>query len=153
MITWMNDTQQKQQITKEVLEQLPEYFGIPEANKQYIKDSAELEMGVWFDNKTPRGFIIPKPTSEHAVSIHLVAVIGRYHRQGIGKALIEAVVSWAKNRNYSYLTVKTLAETHPDEGYKKTRLFYQSQRFYPIEVFPTLWDEANPCLLMIRYLN
>jgi len=52
-----------------------------------------------------------------------------------------------------FLTVKTLADTHPDEGYAGTRRFYLAMGFKPLEVFPTLWDEANPCLLMVKRLG
>ncbi|MCL2355876.1 MAG: hypothetical protein FWC70_01795, partial [Defluviitaleaceae bacterium] len=30
---------------------------------------------------------------------------------------------------------------------------YLAQGFRPVEVFPTVWDEANPCLFMIKCIG
>ena len=38
------------------------------------------------------------------------------------------------------------------KSYKKTRLFYQSVGFKPLEVFPMHWDKDNPCLFMAKSL-
>lgn len=46
--------------------------------------------------------------------------------------------------------VKTLAPSHPDRNYAKTRAFYQRVGFRPLEELPELWGEANPCLLMVK---
>ena len=35
------------------------------------------------------------------------------------------------------------------EDYDKTNLFYLSLGFKELEVFPKLWDEANPCQIYI----
>lgn len=35
------------------------------------------------------------------------------------------------------------------EDYDKTNLFYQALGFNELEVFPLLWDEANPCQVYI----
>lgn len=35
------------------------------------------------------------------------------------------------------------------EEYDKTNLFYISFGFKELEVFPTLWDEWNPCQIYI----
>ncbi|MFA6119201.1 MAG: hypothetical protein WCT85_06020 [Parachlamydiales bacterium] len=51
------------------------------------------------------------------------------------------------------MTVKTLSPSADDENYAKTRAFYLSMGFYPLEEFKTLWDENNPCLFMIKVLK
>ena len=48
--------------------------------------------------------------------------------------------------------MKTLAATQPDPNYAATRHFYEALGFLPVEVFPTLWDARNPCLLMVKPL-
>jgi len=35
------------------------------------------------------------------------------------------------------------------EEYDQTVAFYESLGFKKLEVFPTLWDEWNPCLIMV----
>ena len=76
-----------------------------------------------------------------------------HHKQGIGKALFNRILQWAKERGYEYLQVKTLDESHPDMYYSITRKFYLSIGFRPLECFPVLWGEANPCLIMIRRIE
>ena len=49
-----------------------------------------------------------------------------------------------------FLTVKTLNESRESKSYEKTRKFYLSVEFLPLEVFPLLWDESNPCLFMAK---
>jgi uncharacterized damage-inducible protein DinB len=51
-----------------------------------------------------------------------------------------------------FLQVKTLGPSHPDAGYKKTRQFYSSMGFQPLEEIPDLWP-GNPCMLMIKTLG
>jgi XTP/dITP diphosphohydrolase len=51
------------------------------------------------------------------------------------------------------LTVKTLAPSAGDRLYARTHRFYAAEGFVPLEVFPTLWNEANPCLLMAKVLR
>ena len=75
-----------------------------------------------------------------------------WHRCGIGRALIEAVVELAISRGVRFLTVKTLSPSNGDPSYARTRLFYEAVGFMPIEEFPTLWRPENPCLFMVRPL-
>jgi XTP/dITP diphosphohydrolase len=49
--------------------------------------------------------------------------------------------------------VKTLAQSAGDRLYARTHRFYAAQGFVPLEVFPTLWNEDNPCLLMAKVLR
>ncbi|MGH8735065.1 MAG: RdgB/HAM1 family non-canonical purine NTP pyrophosphatase, partial [Burkholderiales bacterium] len=51
------------------------------------------------------------------------------------------------------LTVKTLAPSAGDRLYARTHRFYAAEGFVPLEVFPTLWNEENPCLLMAKVLR
>ena len=64
---------------------------------------------------------------------------------------MQAAESRAKAHGQTFITVKTLADTHPDEGYARTRAFHMKLGFIPLEVLP-LWGEDNPCLLMAKML-
>jgi len=46
-----------------------------------------------------------------------------------------------------------LPESQESKNYEKTRFFYLAQGFKPIEVFPTIWDEDNPRLLVIKVVT
>lgn len=82
-----------------------------------------------------------------------MGVLPGFHGQGIGKMLIQRSERWLVEQGVEYLQVKTLAPTHPDPGYAKTRAFYEKMGFRALEVFPTLWGEANPCLVMVKRLS
>lgn len=62
-------------------------------------------------------------------------------------------MSWAKEKGYEFLQVKTLDESHPDVHYSGTRKFYLSVRFRPLECLPELWGKENPCLIMIKHIG
>lgn len=60
----------------------------------------------------------------------------------------QALEKYAKI-NYKYLQVKTVDEGHYKE-YDQTIAFYKKMGFSKLEVFPDLWDEWNPCLVMVK---
>ncbi|WP_279280498.1 hypothetical protein [Enterococcus gallinarum] len=64
--------------------------------------------------------------------------------------MIQEAIRWCQRESMAFLQVKTLAETHPDQHYQRTRSFYEAMGFLPVETFPTLWGAENPCLLMIQ---
>lgn len=51
-----------------------------------------------------------------------------------------------------FLQVQTLDHKVGDPFYLKTWEFYKTMGFEPLEVLP-LWDECNPCLVMIKYIK
>jgi hypothetical protein len=52
-----------------------------------------------------------------------------------------------------YVIVKTLSDTDPYEPYARTRAFYRSVGFTPLLTLTEMWDEENPCLIMIKTLG
>ena len=66
---------------------------------------------------------------------------------------VEAAAALAREEGAGYLTVKTLAPMRPDEGYRRTRAFYDALGFVPLEIFPTLWGPEAPCLMMLKPLG
>ena len=81
-----------------------------------------------------------------------MGVLPEYHRQGIGKALFEAARVYAVRSGFLFLQVKTVEMGHY-ESYDRTNRFYQSIGFQEFEVFPGLWDEANPCQIYVMGLG
>ena len=136
-------------ICRRILDDLPEWFGIPEAKAAYIAGSDALPMFAATVDGEGVGFISLKRHSDYAAEVYVIGVMRRFHRRGIGKALVDAAVHWAKAQDLAFLTVKTLAPANPDPGYAATRRFYEAVGFLPVEVFPTLWDAQNPWLLMV----
>lgn len=58
----------------------------------------------------------------------------------------------ATEKGYTFLQVKTVQMGKYD-SYDSTNRFYLSLGFKEFEVFPTLWDEQNPCQIYLMSLK
>lgn len=143
----------KREISEIILEALPEWFGIPEATKMYINESCNQPFLAAMEEDEPVGFISMKVNNQYTVEIFVMGILPEYHKRGIGRTLFDKVYSWAKDRGYEYLQVKTLDESHPDVHYAGTRNYYLSMGFRPLECLPELWGKENPCLIMVQYIK
>ena len=152
MITILHDPEEKRAVARMVLEALPDWFGIPESREQYIAASGDQWMAACLLEGRPAGFLCLKETGRDTVELAVMGVLKEYHRQGIGTRLFEAARRAAAEQGYSFLQVKTVQMgRYPD--YDRTNLFYQSLGFKEFEVFPTYWDELNPCQIYVMSLN
>ena len=142
---------EKAQIVEEVLLDLPDWFGLPDSTQEYIEQSKQLVLFSAQHNETLLGFITLKETSCDTCEIHCMGVKKEYHHKGIGKLLFNQFEKYAKYK-YDYIQVKTVDEGKYPE-YDQTISFYKSVGFMKLEVFPTLWDEWNPCLIMIKKIS
>ncbi|WP_265459384.1 GNAT family N-acetyltransferase [Enterococcus sp. HY326] len=150
-IDFITDKKLKSKIVNEVLNDLPEWFGIEEALLNYVNEAEQLPLWAAITEGEVIGFIDLKATSEDTAEISCMGIKRQHHRQGIGKILFSSLENYAKE-NYSYLQVKTVNEgTTP--GYDKTIQYYLSCGFSKLEVFPTLWDERNPCLILVKKIG
>lgn len=142
---------EKAQIVEEILLDLPDWFGLPDSTKEYIEQSKQLVLFSAYNEHQLTGFITLKETSLDTCEIHCMGVKKEYHHMGIGKLLFQQFESYAKDK-YEYIQVKTVDEGKYPE-YDQTILFYKSVGFKKLEVFPTLWDAWNPCLVMIKKIT
>lgn len=147
----ITDPEQKRQIAREILADLPEWFGIPESTEAYIRESAAMPFFAAMEEGEAVGFMAMKETSPFTCEIFVTGVKKRLHRSGTGSAMFAAFCEYARTRGYRFVQVKTVAAgCYPE--YDATRLFYERMGFSALEVFPTLWDERNPCLVMVMAL-
>ena len=135
-----------------ILRALPEWFGIEEATAQYVRDVDDLPTFVAFEGGRAVGFMTVKQHFPQSAELYVLGVLPEMHQRGVGRALLSAVEAYLREQGVEYVQVKTLSASHPDPGYAKTRAFYEAMGFKPLEEFPTLWGEANPCLLMVKTL-
>ena len=142
---------QKQDITRFILESLPEWFGIKEAREEYIKDSVGKSFFCAYIDDKPVGFLYLKETGKDTMELAVMGVLKEYHRKGIGKNLFENAKASILNKGYSFMQVKTV-QMGKYEDYDCTNKFYISLGFKEFEVFPTLWDENNPCQIYVMAL-
>ena len=144
--------EEKPKIARRILEALPDWFGIKESREEYIENSADEIMIASFACDTPNGFLCLKQTGAQTVEIAVMGVLKEYHRSGVGKALFSKAKEIAIAKDYEFMQVKTV-KMGVYEDYDKTNLFYRSLGFKEFEVFPLLWDEANPCQIYVMSLK
>ncbi len=135
-----------------ILRSLPEWFGIEEAIVQSVKDIDELPTWLALSGDEVAGFVTVKKHTPYAAEILVMGVRPGLHRRGAGRALVAAAEAYLRQQGIQYLQVKTLSASHPDEHYARTREFYFAMGFRPLEEIPSLWELANPCLLMVKRL-
>jgi GNAT superfamily N-acetyltransferase len=146
----IHDPNEKEKICNDTLRALPSWFGMEEPIVDYVKQVQAMPFYAAFEDTAPIGFVAVKVHNPFAAEIYVMGIWKEYHRQGIGRRLVERCETFCQENRIEFLTVKTLDESHPSESYKKTREFYLAAGFKPLEVFPLLWDEYNPCLFMIK---
>ena len=147
----IDDYDDKQKIARQILEALPDWFGIEDARESYIKESADQLFFAAFDKNHAIGFLCLKETGKDTLEISVMGVLKDYHRHGIGKELFLNAKKLAIENGYSFLQVKTV-QMGRYETYANTNRFYLSLGFKEFEVFPDLWDKWNPCQIYIMAL-
>ncbi|HHY44737.1 MAG TPA: GNAT family N-acetyltransferase [Firmicutes bacterium] len=149
-IAKIQDPEEKATIASEVLLDLPDWFGLPDSTKAFIEESKGLPLWAATIGQEVVGFITLSESSPETGEIHCMGVKKAYHRRGIGTKLYLALEAYAREK-YKYLHVKTVEEGRYPE-YDQTVAFYKSLGFSKLGVFPTLWNEQNPCLIMVKAL-
>lgn len=151
-IKQLTNNLEKQNVTRLILEALPDWFGIPEARENYITESTDKIFFCAYDKDKPVGFLYLKETGNATVELYVMGVLIEYHRNGIGRELFNNAKKAASEKGYSFIQVKTV-QMGKYEEYDRTNKFYLSLGFKEFEMFPTLWDEWNPCQIYIMSLR
>jgi len=139
-------------VCEPILRSLPDWFGIEEAIVHYAGEIDRLPTFLAREADRVLGFLSVKQHSPFSAEVYVMAVRQEAHRRGIGRALLGHAQEWLKGVGHEYLQVKTLGPSHSDTNYARTRAFYQAAGFRPLEEFRQLWDERNPCLIMVKRL-
>ena len=139
-------------VCEPILRSLPEWFGIEEATEAYAEETNLLPTFVARSGGTPVGFLTLRLHTVDAAEISVMGVMPSDHRRGAGRALVAAAEAYLRGAGFCFLQVKTLSSAHPDPYYARTRAFYLAVGFRPLQEFPMLWGEANPCLQMVKVL-
>jgi GNAT superfamily N-acetyltransferase len=134
-----------------VLRSLPDWFGIEQSVQDYVESLKTLPGFVAIVDGDVVGFIATKQHTPDAAELYVMAVRRELHRTGIGRRLVEAAETQLRGQSKLF-QVKTLGPSHPDEGYSRTRGFYLSLGFIPLEETDAFWGPENPCLLLVKPL-
>jgi GNAT superfamily N-acetyltransferase len=135
-----------------ILRSLPDWFGIEDAIVSYVKDLRTMETFVADVDSEVVGFLTLKAHFPASAEIHVMGVVETHHGRGLGRRLVEHAEALLRERGVQYLQVKTLAPSHPDRHYARTRGFYEHLGFVPLEE-NELWGRTNPCLIMVKHLS
>lgn len=152
LVKQISDDDVKKNITRRILEALPDWFGIPEAREEYIDGSAGKDFFAAYHEQEPIGFLYLNETGKDTAELAVMGVVKEYHRRGIGRELFAEAKRSACEKGYSFMQVKTV-QMGKYEEYDRTNQFYIALGFREFEVFPTLWDECNPCQIYVMALS
>lgn len=140
--------------TKFVLEKLPEWFGNKTARDQYAEETAGLPYWAVLDeNDSCIGFLAVQVHYGHTGEIVVCGILPECQHQGIGTALFERAEKYLIQIGCRYVIVKTLSDIAEYEPYARTRKFYEGIGFEPLITLTEMWDENNPCLIMMKCLG
>ena len=152
MVVTIKDSDEKKAIAKTVLEDLTEWFEVEKSRESYIHDCTGWIFLAAKNDDRVTGFLCLKETGNATVELAVMGVMKEYHRNGIGRELVEKAKEVAKAVGYEFMQVKTV-KMGMYADYDSTNLFYISCGFKELEVFPLLWDEANPCQIYVMSLK
>lgn len=142
------DPAERSRTCDRILRSLPEWFGLPEAIDEYVREVAALPTLAYDD----AGFLALKTHGRYAAEIYVMGVLRERQGRGIGTALVAVAEDRLRGEGVEYLQVKTLGPSRPSAHYERTRRFYEKLGFRPLEEIHGLWSEGNPCLLMVKRL-
>lgn len=151
MIIQVENNKEKEMISRTILEALPDWFGIPEAREEYIVNSVNQQLFAAVKEEKTIGFLCLKQTGKDTVEVSVMGVLKEFHRHGIGRKLFMKAREKAIKDGFSFIQVKTVQMGQYD-NYDNTNKFYISLGFKEFEIFPTLWDEWNPCHVYVMAL-
>ncbi len=137
----------------EIAKTLPEYFS-EQGLKAMEKDLEQGDLFGVYEGNEMIGFVVYKELSPEAIEMAWLGVKKEYQGRGIGKKLVQESVRQIE-KQYKVCQVKTLSETHPDEGYAKTRNFYKQLGFIALETIQPYpgWSKEDPCQIFVKCLR
>ena len=145
----VEDARERSRLCDSILRSLPGWFGIESAIVEYTESVAALPTFAVGDE----AFLSLKLHFPTAAEVYVMGVRPHRHRQGLGTELIHAAEDSLSATGVEYLQVKTLSASRASEHYARTRRFYDAVGFRPLEEIPDLWDESNPCLILVKHLT
>lgn len=148
MIIQVENNKEKEMISRTILEALPDWFGLPEAREEYIVNSVNQQFFAAVKEEKTIGFLCLKQTGKDTVEVAVMGVLKEFHRHGIGRKLFMKAREKAIKDGFSFIQVKIVQMGQ----YDNTNKFYISLGFKEFEIFPTLWDEWNPCQVYVMAL-
>ncbi len=133
---------------RRLLGTVPEWFGVAEANTRYVAEADTLPSWVARVDGAVLGVLLGRPHNPRSSEIELLVVDRAHHRRGIGSGLVRRFASDQRDAGVEVIQVKTLGPSRADEGYERTRRFYEALGFVPLQEID-LWGPDDPALIMV----
>jgi len=141
----VNDKNEKEKITIDILKSLPTYFEDEEAIYDYADKAKDYVLFVKEENGTYLGFIVINCIDSDIAEIEVMGVNPKWFRKKIGTALFNEAYNYLKINNFKVIQVKTVKMDVYKE-YDITNYFYKKLGFIEKEILD-IWGEKNPCQL------
>jgi GNAT superfamily N-acetyltransferase len=129
LIVREEDPAARRRILEGLTARLPLWFAQPDSNRHYAEQAEVLEAWTARLDGRALGLLLLERHSDASAEICWLGVDPDHHRQGVGRALIEAAESGSRQQGLKYLFVMTLHPEDPYEPYQRTRAFYERQGF------------------------
>lgn len=146
------EADRKEALCRQVLADLPLWFGLPESTEEYSTGVRNLRFWAFCADGLPVGFAALSHNSPDTAELYVLGVYRAYHRQGIGTRFLDFLCPLLRSEGYRLLEVKTLDSSRASEEYDRTRGFYQKAGFLALETNREIWGPGNPCLIMAKIL-
>lgn len=145
-IVELTTPQEKSNACASIIRELPDWFGIPEANVHYITNIADKDAFAANDGEQTVGLIALKYHFQKNAEIWWMGILPAYQGQGVGADLFKAAQKQALQQGCKNLLVTTLSDRSDDVFYKKTRNFYTKMGFRPFLEYNE--HDKNPMMWM-----
>ena len=149
----IRDKKIKREICIEILRDLPEWFGIEASLLEYIQGVEDKEFYTALVKGRNVGFFSVKTINDSTAELYVNGILREFHRQGVGRRFIQRIEEDLRRKGFKLLMVKTIGESLSNLPYSKTRSFYRSMGFLPLEEIEEIWGTDNPCLIMVKPLS
>jgi ribosomal protein S18 acetylase RimI-like enzyme len=137
-------------ICRRILDALPHWFGLPASVEDYVAAADRNPTVVASLAGEDVGVATIVCHGDVAAEVYVMGVAPGRHRRGIGRAMLQHAEAGLARDGVEFLQVKTLSARRADAGYARTRAFYLSYGFRPLQEFPDLWSPDQPALQMIK---
>lgn len=96
------DAESKQSIVREILEALPERFGVAEEREEYISCSAGQICLAATNNGKAVGVVCLKETGKDTVGLAVMGVLEEFRQEGVGKELFDFAREIAREKGCKF---------------------------------------------------
>jgi GNAT superfamily N-acetyltransferase len=144
------DPATRRTIQETITAQLPEWFGRPDSNRHYASQAENLPGWVASIEGRDVGLLLLKRHGPLTAEIYWMGVEPGHHRHGVGRALLDAVCAALAGEGRKLLFAYSLHPDHPNEHYRRTRLFYERLGFFL--AVPNHGDPDDPMAWYVKVL-